>query len=77
MITYVLLYSFRISVCKLCLTLNKNKKDASFKPHGNTTSQTRHIKIHHPTKPTLSQIVDIEEKMSSFTNDAQQTVYSY
>lgn len=26
--------------------LKKNKKDASFEHHENTTSQTRHIKIH-------------------------------
>ena len=65
-----MLYSFNISVCKLCLTLNKNKKDASFKHHGHTTSQTRQIKIHHPnhriyvipTKPKRSQIVVNDQK---------------
>jgi len=32
------------------LSLNKSRKDASFKHHGNTTNRTRHIKIHHPNQ---------------------------
>ena len=68
-------------VCKLCLALNKSKKDASFKHHGNTTNQTRHTKIHHPNqrksidppKPNQSKIKIDEQKISSFTNETQQT----
>jgi hypothetical protein len=57
-----------------------NKKIAS-QHHRNTTDQTRHIKIHHPNQcidvdqPKLKKpqkVVD-KEKMSSFTNEAQQT----
>jgi len=55
------------------------ERSPSFKHHGNTTSQTRHIKIHHKnkdadsTKSKRSQIGVDEEKMSSFTNETKQT----
>ncbi len=65
----------------MCLALNKSKKDAAFKHHGNTTNRTRHIKIHHPNqrksidppKPNQSKIKIDEQKISLFTNETQQT----
>lgn len=48
--------SFTFQFVKLCLSLNKNKKDAPFKHHGNNISQARHIKIHHS-----NQLIDIDQ----------------